>query len=317
MQYIKLCGSSCKNIYYQTVYPSSAYHRERVKRFFYFMPMKESSYFPHYSTSKDEPNCVLLIDQLGLEGYGIYWVLIETLRAQENFRYPLKLIPSLARRYGTSQEKMKAVITNFELFQVEDSEFFCSEDLNKAMSEIATKKLKYSKAGQQGMLNRWKSNHKETENDNDVITMLSDKNNDVITTDNNKSKEKEIKVNESKEKEIKVKEKKPEFDFSIFTEPEKEVIQTWVEFRKQIKKPLTQFAINLLKKDIEKTSLQYLKAQIENSIKNGWQGLFELKQPLNQKSNSNFIPANLPDKTDPNRMLFKHQQIKQQANGIN
>ena len=40
---------------------------------------KDAYYFSHDSNAKDDPKCMVLIDQLGLEGYGIFWVLIETL----------------------------------------------------------------------------------------------------------------------------------------------------------------------------------------------------------------------------------------------
>jgi len=59
----------------------------------------------------------LLIEQLGLEGYGIYWVLIETLRDQTDHRYPFILLNSLARKYNTTAEKMNVVVRNYGLFK--------------------------------------------------------------------------------------------------------------------------------------------------------------------------------------------------------
>ena len=37
---------------------------------------KDCYYFPHDSNAKDDPKCVLMIEQLGMEGYGIYWMLV-------------------------------------------------------------------------------------------------------------------------------------------------------------------------------------------------------------------------------------------------
>lgn len=55
---------------------------------------KDAYYFTHDSNAKDDPKCALLIDQLGMEGYGIYWMLIEVLRDQPDhnsfFCNPLK-----------------------------------------------------------------------------------------------------------------------------------------------------------------------------------------------------------------------------------
>lgn len=76
----------------------------------------------------------MLIEELGLEGYGIFWILIETLRDQPSFMYPMKLIPSLARKYNTTYDKMKAVITRYELFFFAE-ENFGSESLIGRMKE--------------------------------------------------------------------------------------------------------------------------------------------------------------------------------------
>jgi hypothetical protein len=91
--------------------------------------MKDSYYFPHDSNAKDDPKVVLMIEQLGLEAYGIYWVLIELLRDQPDYRYPLQLIPAMARRYNTTSEKMKTVVMAYNLFEVENDEFFFSRSL--------------------------------------------------------------------------------------------------------------------------------------------------------------------------------------------
>lgn len=94
--------------------------------------MKDAYYFSHDSNAKDDPKCVLLIEQLGLEGYGIYWVIIETLREQNGYRYPLALLPALSRRYNSTHEKFKAVVFSYGLFEIENNEFF-SLTLNRRM----------------------------------------------------------------------------------------------------------------------------------------------------------------------------------------
>ena len=35
---------------------------------------KDAYYFSHYSNAKDDFKCMLLIEELGLEGYGIFWI---------------------------------------------------------------------------------------------------------------------------------------------------------------------------------------------------------------------------------------------------
>lgn len=119
---------------------------------------KDAFYFPHDSNAKDDPKCVLLIDQLGCEGYGIYWILIEILREQPEYSYPVALLPSLAKRYGTSFEKIKAVVCNYGLFIVKDDIVFFSESLIMRMKPLEDKRLKASIAGKESAKKRLQKN---------------------------------------------------------------------------------------------------------------------------------------------------------------
>lgn len=104
-------------------------------------------------------------------------------------------------------------------------------------------------------------------------------------------------LNKETTKQLNNKNKKNNYDFSIFSEIEKTEIMKWINFRIEIKKPLSNSALQLLKNDIDKNGLDYLKIQIENSIKNGWQGLFPLKDFIidkpKQKKLQNFVTYNL------------------------
>jgi hypothetical protein len=56
---------------------------------------------------------------------------------------------------------------------------------------------------------------------------------------------------------------------------EKEVmLDEWIEYRKQIKKPIRQSTISLLKKEMDSYSNDKCRFVINLSITNGWQGLF-------------------------------------------
>ncbi len=116
---------------------------------------KDAYYFTHDSNAANDPKCVSLIDQLGMEGYGIFWTLIETLRDQPEYKYPIKLLPALARRYNTSFEKMKAVVYSYGLFVVEDNNVFFSESLIRRMKPLEEKRRKLSEAGKKGNITRW------------------------------------------------------------------------------------------------------------------------------------------------------------------
>ena len=116
---------------------------------------KDAYYFTHDSNAKDDPKCALLIDQLGMEGYGIYWMLIEVLRDQPDYKYPLALLPSLARKYNTTPQKIEAVIRGYQLFVIEGGVVFLSESLVRRMNDWGEKKLKRSLAGKKGNEVRW------------------------------------------------------------------------------------------------------------------------------------------------------------------
>ncbi len=67
---------------------------------------------------------------------------------------------------------------------------------------------------------------------------------------------------------------------AVFTLPEWIDAQQWAEFlahRKQLKKPMTEYAQHLAVKVLEKfrAAGHDPKASIDQSILNGWQGLFE------------------------------------------
>ncbi len=116
---------------------------------------KDCYYFPHDSNAKDDPKCVLLIEQLGMEGYGIYWMLVEVLRDQPDYTYPIALIPALARRYNTTCEKVKAVVAGYDLFTIKDDRIFFSDSLNRRMARLEETRVKRSNAGKIGNAARW------------------------------------------------------------------------------------------------------------------------------------------------------------------
>lgn len=166
---------------------------------------KDAYYFPHDSNAKDDPKIMLLIDQLGLEGYGIFWVLIETLRDQKDYKCNLNLLPVISRRYNTSLAKVEAIIKSFNLFVIEDDSFFYSHSLIRRMEPLHDKREKARLAGLQSAENRRKKLGLPTvaqQTLNDCSTDAQQAFNDCSTSKEKQSKEEESKVNESKSNEI-------------------------------------------------------------------------------------------------------------------
>ena len=148
-------------------------------------------YFPHDSNAKDDPKCVLLIDDMGMEGYGIYWMLIEVLREQPDYSYPIANAMALARRYNTSTESVKQVIYKYDLFVVEEDRIFFSESLNRRMAEAEMRSQVLAEAGRKGAEIRWN----KWQGDSHPIATLKQGDSQAIATQwqyKSKSKTKEI-----------------------------------------------------------------------------------------------------------------------------
>ena len=97
--------------------------------------MKKSTYyFSHDYNAANDVKILFMRQQLGMEGYGIYWFLIEHL-ADAGGTLPLKIIPVLAMQMHSQEVKVRAVISEFELFQIVDDEFF-SIRLNKSLEKM-------------------------------------------------------------------------------------------------------------------------------------------------------------------------------------
>lgn len=107
--------------------------------------MKKSYWFEHDYNSANDAKILFLRQQLGMEGYGIYWFIVEQL-VQAGGRLPLKVIPVLAMQSQTQESKVSAIINGYDLFKVEDDCFF-SIRLN---NHIETRKY-YSEMGKKGV----------------------------------------------------------------------------------------------------------------------------------------------------------------------
>lgn len=111
--------------------------------------MQKSYYFQHDYNAASDSKILFLRQQLGMEGYGIYWFVLEQL-AQAGGFLPLKIIPVLAMQSQTQETKLNAVVKNYELFELHEDQFF-STRLNAHLQ--IRKHL--SDKGRSGALKRW------------------------------------------------------------------------------------------------------------------------------------------------------------------
>lgn len=141
------------------------------------MSKRESIYFSHDADAMNDPKCMLLISQMGMEGYGAFWALVELLRVQPEFKMSLALIPAIAARLQITEAKLKTVISAFGLFLVTDDSFFFSQSLRDRMQLMMDKKQQQILAGiKSGKVRRMKALCSGNQNDkrplNDLQTTL-------------------------------------------------------------------------------------------------------------------------------------------------
>lgn len=88
---------------------------------------KDAYYFPHFSNARNDAKLIKLRRVLGIEGYGLYFMLLEVLREQTEFKFPILGIEDLAYEWHISKEKIASVIKDFDLFEIHDNKFFSSK----------------------------------------------------------------------------------------------------------------------------------------------------------------------------------------------
>lgn len=184
---------------------------------------KDAYYFSHDSNAKDDPKTMILIDQLGLEGYGIFWVLIETLRDQPELKYPLNLLPILARRYNTSGEKMMAVVSKYGLFEIDEEKNFFSLSLINRMIPLENAREQRRLAGiASGKARRKKMNDRSTT----VQRLLNENEQSKVK----ESKEKKSKVKNKKERDIILSELLNIYNYYQQVKPIKDIFMTFDDY---------------------------------------------------------------------------------------
>jgi len=108
---------------------------------------KDAYYFPHFCNARHDRKLKRVQKELGIEGYGIYFMLLEVLRDQDGFKYPLEDIDLLSDEFGTSEQKANAVICNYKLFELDEDNMFFSVKLNEYMTPYLTMKEQRRQAG--------------------------------------------------------------------------------------------------------------------------------------------------------------------------
>ena len=221
-----------------------------------------AEYFSHDYDAREDEKIQNLVFKLGMEGYGIYWAIVEML--YKNDGYMQTQCERIAFALHADKDKINSVINDFSLFQINGNAFTSTSVLHRL-------KLRKGKSftAKKAAKARW---DKVKANDADAMQAQCDSN-----------AKKESKVKEIKEKESKVK----------YTWDDERFSQVW-EFWKKYKKEQFRFTYKNIGEngalaklyDISGGKIETAMMIIKQSIQNGWQGLFELKgENKNQEYN--------------------------------
>ena len=163
--------------------------------------MKIVPWFSHDFNARDDEKILNMRMKHGWNAYGLYWAIIEMLRAAENYKMKTQY-DSIAFALQTDSDLIKTIIESFELFSF-DNDFFYSKSLLERMIIKDEKSHKASLSAKK----RWENNNTNQQLNANALQQHSECNANAMQV--KESKVKESKVKESKVKEIKEKENIP------------------------------------------------------------------------------------------------------------
>lgn len=159
--------------------------------------MKDVYYFSHDSNARRDPKIVALTSKYGPEGYGVYFMLIETMSEQHGYKiekFP-RMADGLARDMGIKTERLNEILTyilnDCELLK-QDDRYIWSDSLMRRKAIQEEKRQDRIEAGRIGGLRSGQARSKTKQNEAPLQV------NEAYLEATNQSKVNESKANESK-----------------------------------------------------------------------------------------------------------------------
>lgn len=107
-------------------------------------------FFSHDFEARADIKLARLLSRHGMQGYGLFWAIIEDLYRLGMHEAMSKDLEFLAWHYRTDQEMIRSVIEDFDLFQFDDEHFWSNTVLNR-LEDIH----KRSEKARQSAKKRW------------------------------------------------------------------------------------------------------------------------------------------------------------------
>ena len=74
------------------------------------MNKKDAYYFSHDSNSRNDVKIIKLRREMGMEGYGIFWCLIEILRESSDYKISLSSVDDISFNIHVNSQKIMKII---------------------------------------------------------------------------------------------------------------------------------------------------------------------------------------------------------------
>ena len=155
--------------------------------------MKETFYFPHDYSARNDPKLQDVLIDLGVEGIGVFWCIIEQLYEQGG-TLPISSCKSIAFALHVDCKVVESLIFDFDLFP-NDGEKFWSESVNTRLCKMNSIRDKRREA----ISRRWSK--KQSVDTGQIDTNVSEIDTNVSLVYPQLFKEKEKKVDKEKKKE--------------------------------------------------------------------------------------------------------------------
>ncbi|MGN9097175.1 DUF4373 domain-containing protein [Flintibacter porci] len=239
---------------------------------------KDAYFFSHDCNARNDPKILALRSVYGAEGYGVYFMLVEILREQPDYKLAVNkyIWSTLAMQMQVEASKLEQIINdcctefseNGNTLLVNDGEYLYSASLLRRMGKVDD----ISNLRREAARKRWENKPCKTSGNSDGCS--DDANAVQEQSKEKKSKEKKSKAEQRKEKQNIFS------DFACGDADLLSALQGFEEMRVKIKKPMTDQAKKRLLTELEKLAPGDRETQIailHQSEDRCWAGVFALK----------------------------------------
>lgn len=239
---------------------------------------KDAYFFSHDCNARNDPKILALRSVYGAEGYGVYFMLVEILREQPDYKLAVNkyIWSTLAMQMQVEASKLEQIINdcctefseNGNTLLVNDGEYLYSASLLRRMGKVDD----ISNLRREAARKRWENKPCKTSGNSDGCS--DDANAGQEQSKEKKSKEKKSKAEQRKEKQNIFS------DFACGDADLLSALQGFEEMRVKIKKPMTDQAKKRLLTELEKLAPGDRETQIailHQSEDRCWAGVFALK----------------------------------------